>query len=101
MALAKADVRLTGGHDLGSVWFETHAGLNHAVGNVDSACTRRNRRYARLGTFGGVQLTRTENPFWGTSMGAAKVMLQTAQRTYLDLRRRLIVTFRALLLAQR
>ncbi|MCW2891858.1 MAG: putative transcriptional regulator, family, partial [Actinomycetia bacterium] len=24
-AALNADVRLTGGHDLGSVWFETHA----------------------------------------------------------------------------
>jgi transcriptional regulator with XRE-family HTH domain len=38
-AALNADVRLTGGHDLGSVWFETHAALR-AVGNADTAPPR-------------------------------------------------------------
>jgi transcriptional regulator with XRE-family HTH domain len=38
-AALNADVRLTGGHDLGSVWFETHAALP-AAGNADTAPPR-------------------------------------------------------------
>ena len=49
-AALNADVRLTGGHDLGSVWFETHAALPkpRRREHRHSACTRRNRRSALL-----------------------------------------------------